>query len=320
MNIVDNNVNINKYITNDNKRHILLVNNISHWLKLNTKYINKENKSIISKYNKVLNQKDIDVLIKCIKHHIKIIPILYKIDDIFIGKLIYMSWYYDNFYMIKKINCYVKLYARDVMFCVKLACYNGKINVIRFLHKEIKLTKEDYKLSDTCIDICSNACERGYINIIKFLHAKIGFVKCDFQAKHNLACRRTCICGHTNIIKYLHQKIMFTKEDFQIYDNIILREACEYGHIDIIRYLHKVVELTLLDFRNANYNQAIRSACTNDYLNVVKYLHQEVKLTREDFEFGCNCAYRNALENNNHAIVSYLLDDVKIDANIPIYT
>jgi len=57
MNIVDNNVNTIKYINNNNKRHVSLSNNIAYLVKMDTKYINTENKSIINKYKEILNQK-----------------------------------------------------------------------------------------------------------------------------------------------------------------------------------------------------------------------------------------------------------------------
>jgi len=80
MDIVDNNVNTNKYINSNNKRHVSLSNNIACWLKINIKNINKENKSTIDKHKKILDQKDINTLIKCTKYNINVVPILYQLN------------------------------------------------------------------------------------------------------------------------------------------------------------------------------------------------------------------------------------------------
>jgi len=76
MNIVDVIVIIHKYDNKKNKRHININNNISHYLRLNIKYINIKTHNIVNKYKRFLNQRDMNTLITCINNNIQIIPVI----------------------------------------------------------------------------------------------------------------------------------------------------------------------------------------------------------------------------------------------------
>ena len=62
--------------------------------------------------------------------------------------------------------------------CFK-ACIRGCFNIIKYFHKVIGLSKENFLSCDTHI----YACTYGKLNIVKYLHKEIGFVKEDFESK-----------------------------------------------------------------------------------------------------------------------------------------
>jgi len=80
MDIVDININIHKYISNKMKRHDNAITNISFWNQLDKNNINLKNTKIINKYSKFLNQRNIQIIVKCIEKKINIIQ--YYINSI----------------------------------------------------------------------------------------------------------------------------------------------------------------------------------------------------------------------------------------------
>jgi len=112
-------------------------------------------------------------------------------------------------------------------------------NIIQYLHQEIGLTKEHFKLNDNFV--CRWACKNGYIEAIKYLHQEIGLTKQDFQSRNNLICIFACENNHVDVVKYLHQEIGLTKQDFQSRNNYAYQKACEYGYFDVVKYLEQEI-------------------------------------------------------------------------------
>jgi len=195
----------------NNKRHVSLSNNIAYWFGLHTEYISKKNKQIISKYTKIMNRKDINTLIKCTKHNINIVPILHQLNNNDINLLINEALKYMNINMMKHIN-YDKI-DRDLITKQLLIFYkNGNINIVKYLHKEFGLTKQDFQSNNNS---CLRVCEYDHFDVVKYLHKEIGLTKQDFQSD-NYACRRACEYGHFDVVKYLHKEIELTKTRFLI--------------------------------------------------------------------------------------------------------
>ena len=114
MDIVDIIVNIQKYISNNNKRHVCIGNNISYWIQLNINIINSKHAKIISKYLKFLNQQKTKIIKKYIEHKINVVPILYKLNYNDIKLLIKKSFKYENVYMLRILHDYIiKLVNHD---------------------------------------------------------------------------------------------------------------------------------------------------------------------------------------------------------------
>jgi len=242
MDIVDNNMVINKCNNHFMKRHISYVNNITNWLKLDVNYIKKENKLIINRYKKILNQKDVKTLIKCIKININIVPILYHLNTDDIKILIKNSLDYKCIKMLTYVNRLLKQYFQSGnSYVYQQACYNGCLNIIKFLCKNIGLAKKDLQLKNNFA--CKLACKYGHINIVKYLHRHIGLTKEDYISSNNYACQMACKYNHINVVKYLHQRVGLTIQNFQSDHNYALEQAYRNKHVDIIRYLHEEIGL-----------------------------------------------------------------------------
>jgi len=261
MNIVDNNINIHKYILSHNQRHVSHTNDISHWLCLNENNINNKKKHIINIHKKFLDQTNINIITKCIKHEINIVPVLHRLYD-YIDILIEESFRYQNVNILKLINEHVVIDNKYLIEYMKNSCEDGNFNVVKYLHKKINLTKKDFQSSSNYA--CRFAGSYGHVNVVKYLHQEIGLTKQDFQSHNNLACRCACENGYVNVVKYLHKKIGLIKKDFQSNKNSACLKACENGHIDVVKYLHKEIGLEKKDFQS-NYNNACQNACKNGH-------------------------------------------------------
>jgi len=306
MDIVDIIVNSHKYISYDTKRHVCTGKNISHMIQLEVNNINSKNVKIVSKYSKFLDQRNIQIIMKCIKQHIHIVPILYQLNNDDIKLLIKKSFEHVNIHMLKILHNYVvDLISHDNLIkYIMNACIDGHINVVKYLHREIGLKKENFMSYDN--NACELACENGHIDIVKYLHQEFGLTKEDFQSGDNYACQWACQNGHIDVVKYLHQEIGLTKDNFQTHNNLACRMACHNGHIDVVEYLHQEVGLTKQDFQSNN-NHACRWACYYGHIDVVKYLHEEIELTKDNFQSDDNYAYKYALKNKHNDVVEYLL-------------
>jgi len=258
MDIVDININTCKYVSRRKLRHVNYVKNISHWINSNDLYINCKSINIVHKYKKFLNQRNINVIKKCIEYKINIIPVLYQINNSVVELLVKHLFNYENYYMFKIIYEYIKI--NHINYAI-YACDNGYINIVKYLHKKVKLTKKDFQSYNR--EPCQLSYYNGNTGVVKYLHKKIGLEKTYFQSDDNHLCRWTCYYGHYDVVKYLHKKIELTKQDFQSNDNFACTWACENGYINVVKYLHKEIGLTKDDFQS-NGNSAHQWACHNN--------------------------------------------------------
>jgi len=213
MDIVDINVNIYKYIQNTNKkRNVTWNNNISYWICMDENNINPGSLIIINKCKKILNQKNMNVIIKCIKFRINIIPILYHLGYDDINLLIDRVFFFGNINMLKIINKCIKIYPEILIEHIIWLCTFGSCNIIKYLHKIIKLTNQDFRLNYN--DILYLACYHNNINIIKYYHRELGFTKEEFQSNNNEICVKACCNGYNNIVKYLHKCVGINTRTF----------------------------------------------------------------------------------------------------------
>lgn len=169
MNTVDINCILTKYVNYFNERHVSLSSNISFWIMIDNDLINPQNNNLLNKYNKYFDQKNIDVIIKCIVCNIKIIPIYYKINYDNLIEIFNCALKHKNLQILRHL---IKIINDNVLIktCVNSACHDCDYNTIKFLHKYCMLTKSDFET-----DCCVSSCYIGYINIVKYLHKKINF-------------------------------------------------------------------------------------------------------------------------------------------------
>ena len=245
MNIVDININSHKHIPDRTKRHVCIGNNITYWIQLNVNKIDSKNTKILKKYLKFLNQKNIQIIMRCIEHKINIVPILYQFDDDDIKLMIDNSFECANIHMLKILNDHiVDLISHEELSEYMInACDNGHVGVVKYLYQlyqptdgEIKfLIKQSFVYTniyvlkflrnhivglinhDNLINYMIRACRYGPVVVIKYLHQVIKLTKQDFQSDNNFACKRACESGHLNVVKYLHQEIGLTTQDFLMY-------------------------------------------------------------------------------------------------------
>jgi len=283
MNIVDININVCKYILPFGQRHVSHVNDISYWLCIDKNIFNCTNKQIINNHKKFLNQKNIIIILKCIKYKISIIPVSYCIIN-HVNLLIKESSKYQNVNMLKLIDDHINIEHNQTLFEHVKIFYSYKyVKLIKFLYRNCKWTKQDFQSNDNYI--CIPACENGHVDVVKYLHQKIGLTKHDFQSKYNWKCQMACEYGRIDVVKYLHHKIRLTKEDFQSRDNYACEMACYSGHTIVIKYLHQEIGLEKEDFQSNN-NSAFKSAFQYGQFDIIKYLHKEIGFTKKDFHVG----------------------------------
>ena len=279
MNIVDVIICCNKFNNMCIKRHTSSSHNISSFYCLEHKFINNNTKHIINV--NFINRKNVNILIKCAKYKIKVISIIYWMDNMDLQKLINYLIKINDFSIIRRNTniLYTKqnFQLNDNEACL-MACKNGHLNIVKYLHKEIGLEKEDFQLNNN--EACRMACAKGHIDVVKYLYKEIRLEKEDFQSHvNNKPCKYACTYGHIDVVKYLHQNIGLEKEDFQSDNNYACRWACSYGHLNIVKYLHREIGLTNKDFQ-ANKNEACRTARINGRVDVVKYLRKEIKVPK----------------------------------------
>jgi len=204
--------------------------------------------------------------------------------------------------------------AKFVIFDDKIKtniCDIGKLfdsyEFIKYLHQEIRLTKEDFQSYDNCI--CIWACDGGHLNVVKYLHEEIGLTKEDFKSCFDSICKPICTLGYLDIIKYFYEEIGLSKEDFQSNNNHACKWACKNGHIDVVKYFHKEMRMSKEDFQS---NNAYKWAHQYGYIDVVEYLHKEIGMSKKIFQTVDNYVYKNTLKKNIIVVVKYLLKKINI--------
>jgi len=343
MNIVDIYIDIYKYVLKKEQRHITHTNNISHWICIDNKNINFSNIKIINDNKNFLNRKNTEIIIKCIKHKINIVPILYYIDDIDVlikhsifnsnrcvlrlifdnyfyknCNLIFIKYFYDNvkpdLSILKCLHKGIGLTKKDhlsVFSWRSIIFKTSNLNIIKYLHKKIGVIKQDYNSDVVIGDVCYMACYYGHVDIVKYLHKKIGFTKQDYELNNHIACYMAYMSGYINVIKYLHQEIKLTKQNF-------IENFTSYGIPDVpiyignadnnksIKYFHEELGLTKEDFRVYIYQD--RSLPQDCNIEIIEYLHREIGLKKEDFQLNDICEW--ACEHCFIEIIEYLHKEI----------
>jgi len=340
MNYIDNIVVCDKFYNSLKKRHVSKLHVISTFINLDPKYIQVKSKSIIN--TRYLNMKNINTIIKCIKIHIKVTPIIFLMSDKSMSKL--CKHYLKNGQIppddiipsFELLYTHVKIKTLDD--CIQYSFMHGNLNTIKFLIKRFELSFMDFGRHKGIKHPIIIACKRGHVGIIKYFSNYIKFHIKKFI--HNSSVHEylqylpgeACTNNNVILIKYLHRNIGLNDFHFYIFkyelnehnkivdsngfissdrcsDNRSYKNACYYGCIDVVKYLHKSFELDIDHFR-ARMNFSCVFACVNGHIKVVEYLHKNIGLCKEDFRDRNNYACIFACVNCHIEVVKYLHKEV----------
>ena len=298
MDIVDVIVNSYKYINKSKNRHVNTSSSISFWIRINYKFINNQNKNITSKYKKLLNQRDKNIICKCIKFNIFIIPLIFSYDINTINDIISCTLKHENIWMLKILNKYIDLkkFINNYDFVSKL----NNINFIKFLHGILSFTSNNFIIKDKFTNYYYSY---NNVAIVKYLHKTFRLIKKDFMMCKNIMIRFACYDGNINVIKYFHKVVNMSRKTFIDFFWYCPSSASTNGHLDIVRYLHEHVGLNTKDFTHDN---AIPHTCYNGHLNIIKYYCYIMKMDKTVFTENNNIALALARGNKQFHVVDFL--------------
>lgn len=293
MNSVDIEYHVNKYNNYITKRHISFSHDTEFFFKKfednriivtdvlisTNNYIN-----VVTKHKNKLNMNNINTITYCVFNNIKITPDLYKLNNNDIVKLI------DIILRLCKVNNYFMKTLKNINFPIDIREYlqcayeDGNINVIKFFHKKFTSITNFFQTNKI-----NNMDKFTDFNIIKYLHKKIKLSKENFCFDYNwygiyyfdyiFLCQKNYNAfNHISIIKYLHKHVKLTKKDFQEFNTIyhILTRACIDDHIDTVRYIFEEIKITNKDIQLFNGDQIYRIAHENNNTKIVEYLNKKL--------------------------------------------
>ncbi len=203
----------------------------------------------------------------------------------------------NNVQLLKLFQKTFNITADDVRAnsALLVACINGHMKVIEYLHKQFNLTIDDARALENGALLMS--CKNGEVEVLKYLHKGFGLTIDDVCANHNDALRIACKYGHLLVVKYLHKEFELDAEDASACENYALRMACKGGYLNIVQYLHRKFGLDYDDAR-ASDNYALCWACQKGHRDIVDYLHEEFELTAADANDSMNWLRMNTDKAN----------------------
>jgi ankyrin repeat protein len=115
--------------------------------------------------------------------------------------------------------------TRAVNKCFIYAAENGYLEVVKYLHDDIK----DISVNTSGYNAVKWASYYGHLEVVKYLHQN----GADITAENNFAVRLAAYRGHLEVVKYLHQN------GANIIDrnNYTIRWAAGNGHLKVVKYL-----------------------------------------------------------------------------------
>jgi ankyrin repeat protein len=185
---------------------------------------------------------------------------------------------------------------------LRQACLNGHLNIVEYLHRELKFNLANADL------VC--ACKSANLELVKYMVEAIEDV--DYMWAFESACS-------LEIANYLFEK--FDIPLSKIKKDVALTNACASGNVALVKYLVECLGLDIAD--DVRYS-ALKTAFSNDDLEMVQYLVESGQLTASDIlKTGMLTDRQNAsFSNRKLKIMTYLFKafdlsyiDISLDFN-----
>lgn len=195
-------------------------------------------------------------------------------------------------------------YNNDFIF--RMACINGYLELIKFLHKLLQGSKSQVELGILIQLGFIIACEYNQVGVIEIFYdwAK----KIHIQLNLEIGLKRICEKNHLNLMKQLNEWWPNLLE-VTITDDVYFRIACEKGNLEIADFIYRKREITQhpINLRK-NKDEYFRLSCKDGNLPLVIKLLEwepEIDITSRNFE-----AYTYALFNRPHQdlIVDFFME------------
>jgi len=244
MDIVDIQTLVNKYNVGKRCRHISSTCQMSYWISIND---SNRYGCIHKKYSKLLNIRNINVILNCIEHNIKVSIIFYQMTSDNVELMFKKALDRCNLYYLNLIsnNYDTKIFVEKLgklnMYKYTQTCSReGNLNVLKFMYFKLNIEVVGY------VNIV-HASRNEYLNILKFFH-KID----DYNNQLEGVCSAISTyykCSMVKIIKYFHRVIMMDKKVFESCGNKLLSQACNHGQIDALRYLCEYIKIDMSTYK-----------------------------------------------------------------------
>lgn len=188
---------------------------------------------------------------------------------------------------------------KDHHVALWMACKEGRLDIVKWLHTRFKLTAEDaifHPRRFFASDVLDIACKCGHMPVLHYLLHEFGAlssVKRDKARRCNLVRMAAAQYQDLTITQYLCENLEISTEEIQngVFQNVLLQHHYhqnwrDSAAISIARFLMSTYHLTTEDARS-NRNMLywiLESACSRDNLEFVRFLVEEVGLKKNDFE------------------------------------
>ena len=150
-----------------------------------------------------------------------------------------------------------------------------------------------------------SACYNGHLDVIRYLVTEC---KCDPMCKSNngsTPLHSACYNGHLDVIRYLVTECKCDPMCKSNNGSTPLHSACYNGHLDVIRYLITECKCNPMCKRNDGVTP-LHEASYNGHLNVVKYLITECNCDPM-YTVNTLTPLHLAIQNSHHPVIEYFL-------------
>ena len=185
------------------------------------------------------------------------------------------------------------------------ACYDGHLDVCRWLADRFGLTAADARRRNNYALLC--AAQNGHLAVCQWLVERFHLSAYDMRKDHNCALGFAAQFGHLAVCQWFTQQYSLTAGDARSVNNYALRYAAGNGHLEVCQWLVETFSLTASDART-DHNYALRWAAQDGHLEVCRWLTERFNLTAEDARADNNYALRHAAQDGHLEVCRWLTE------------